>query len=189
MSDDLGDFFALPPFKPDEALVQMRRQLKDMKLQEQPGSAPLRFALKGVVVAELQVATLPELARALALLMGDNDVALAYAKRLGNVPARLDAAQHPKFAELGAMTADHALLPQARALRSTVGANAMMAGVARATEAVLIGKVDGAGAQQLLLQYVSHVLGEDTVGKNREAEINHSALAQANSTTTSQEAQ
>ena len=56
MSDDLGDFFALPPFKPDEALVQLRRQLKDLKLQEQAGSAPLRFALKGVVVVELQVA-------------------------------------------------------------------------------------------------------------------------------------
>lgn len=56
MSDDLGDFFALPPFKPDEALVQLRRQLKELKLQEQPGSAPHRFALKGVVVAELQVA-------------------------------------------------------------------------------------------------------------------------------------
>lgn len=99
--------------------------------------------------------------------MGDNDVALAYAKRLGNVPARLDAAAHPKFAELGAMTADHALLTQARALRSTVGANAMMAGVARATEAVLIGKADGNAAQQLLVQYVSHVLGDDTVGMNR----------------------
>lgn len=59
MSDDLGDFFALPPFKPDEALVQLRRQLKDLKLLEQPGSTPHRFALagqRGVVVAELQVA-------------------------------------------------------------------------------------------------------------------------------------
>ena len=56
MSDDLGDFFALPPFKADEALVQLRRQLKDLTLQEQPGSAPHRFTLKGVVVAELQVA-------------------------------------------------------------------------------------------------------------------------------------
>ena len=55
MSDDLGDFFALPPFKPDEALVQLRRQLKELRLQEQPGSTPHRFALKGVVVAELQV--------------------------------------------------------------------------------------------------------------------------------------
>lgn len=54
--DDLGDFFALPPFKPDEALVQLRRQLKELKLQEQPGSTPHRFSLKGVVVAELQVA-------------------------------------------------------------------------------------------------------------------------------------
>jgi len=55
MSDDLGDFFALPPFKPDEALVQLRRQLKELRLQEQPGSAPHRFALKGDVVVELQV--------------------------------------------------------------------------------------------------------------------------------------
>ncbi len=54
--DDLGDFFALPPFKPEEALVQLRRQLKELKLQEQPGSKPLRFALKGDVVVELQVA-------------------------------------------------------------------------------------------------------------------------------------
>ena len=57
MSDDLGDFFALPPFKPDEALVQLRRQLKELRLDEQPGSAPHRFALKGVVVAELRVAS------------------------------------------------------------------------------------------------------------------------------------
>lgn len=56
MSDELGDFFALPPFKADEALVQLRRQLKELKLQEQPGSTPHRFALKGVVVAELHVA-------------------------------------------------------------------------------------------------------------------------------------
>lgn len=55
MSNDLGDFFALPPFKPDEALVQLRRQLKELRLQEQPGSTPHRFALEGVVVAELQV--------------------------------------------------------------------------------------------------------------------------------------
>jgi hypothetical protein len=38
--------------------VQLRRQLKELKLQEQPGSTPHRFALqgqRGVVVAELQV--------------------------------------------------------------------------------------------------------------------------------------
>jgi hypothetical protein len=28
MSDDLGDFFALPAFKPDEALVKLRRDLR-----------------------------------------------------------------------------------------------------------------------------------------------------------------
>jgi multiple sugar transport system substrate-binding protein len=151
------------------------------------------FALASVVYAWAVNAKSrqPKLATELALLMGDNDVAMAYAKRLGNVPARLDAAQHPKFAELGPMTADHALLPEARALRSTVGANAMMAGVARATEAVLIGKVDGAGAQQLLLQYVSHVLGEDTVGQRMKEQVEPvaSALAQANTNELQLEAQ
>ena len=151
------------------------------------------FALASVVYAWAVNAKSrqPKLATELALLMGDNDVAMAYAKRLGNVPARLDAAQHPKFAELGPMTADHALLPEARALRSTVGANAMMAGVARATEAVLIGKTDGAGAQQLLLQYVSHVLGEDTVGQRMKEQVEPaaSALAQANTNELQLEAQ
>ena len=32
MSDDLGDFFAPPAFKPDEALVGLRRQLRDLRV-------------------------------------------------------------------------------------------------------------------------------------------------------------
>ncbi|MEK8086213.1 hypothetical protein WNB94_07355 [Aquabacterium sp. A3] len=56
MSDELSDFFALPPFKADEALVKLRRDLRELKsLQEQgSGATPARFALKGVTVIELQ---------------------------------------------------------------------------------------------------------------------------------------
>jgi hypothetical protein len=58
MSDDLGDFFALPAFKPDEALVKLRRDLRERKpLQEQGSGSPVvRFGLKGITVVELSVA-------------------------------------------------------------------------------------------------------------------------------------
>lgn len=45
--DDIG--FAPPPFKPDEALLQIKRSLRDMKLTER-GSG---FELRGKRVAEL----------------------------------------------------------------------------------------------------------------------------------------
>jgi hypothetical protein len=56
MSDELSDFFALPPFKAAEALVKLRRDLRDLKsLQEQgTGSVPVRWAFKGLPVIELQ---------------------------------------------------------------------------------------------------------------------------------------
>ncbi len=103
------------------------------------------------------------LAKQLVLALGDVDVALVYAEKLGNVPARLDAAEHPAFAALGARMADHALLGEARALRTTVGSNAMMAGVAQASEAVLTGRADAKQAQQQLINYVTNVLGEQQV--------------------------
>ena len=58
MSDELSDFFALPAFKPEEALVKLRRDLRELKpLQEQgAGGTPARFALKGLMVIELQAA-------------------------------------------------------------------------------------------------------------------------------------
>ncbi|MDR6984605.1 multiple sugar transport system substrate-binding protein [Rheinheimera pacifica] len=104
-----------------------------------------------------------QLAQQLVLALGEVDVALVYAEKLGNVPARLDAAQHPGFAALGSRMEDHALLPQARALRTTVGSNAMMAGVAQASEAVLTGRSDAGQAQQQLIDYVTNVLGDQQV--------------------------
>ena len=56
-TDDLGDFFALPPFKPDEALVKLRRDLREIKaLQEQGSGALVRLAWRGLPVLELALA-------------------------------------------------------------------------------------------------------------------------------------
>jgi hypothetical protein len=49
MSDDFG--FAPPPFKPDEALLQIRRSLRDLKLAERGNG----FELRGKRVVELAV--------------------------------------------------------------------------------------------------------------------------------------
>lgn len=49
MSDDWG--FAPPPFKPEEALVQLKRSLRDCRLAER-GNA---FELRGKRVVELDV--------------------------------------------------------------------------------------------------------------------------------------
>ena len=53
------DFFALPSFKADEAMVQLRRQLRELKLLEQSGGGPSRWTLKGLPVAELALAEAP----------------------------------------------------------------------------------------------------------------------------------
>ncbi|MBI5334028.1 MAG: hypothetical protein HZB72_05490 [Burkholderiales bacterium] len=49
-----NDFFAPPPFKPAEALIGLRRQLRDLKLTERAGADPVRFELAGSTVLELQ---------------------------------------------------------------------------------------------------------------------------------------
>ena len=48
MSDD---FFAAPPFQPDEALQRGRRELRELGLTEREG----RFERKGVAIAKLAV--------------------------------------------------------------------------------------------------------------------------------------
>ncbi|MEY4765442.1 MAG: hypothetical protein RI907_2115 [Pseudomonadota bacterium] len=54
--DDLGDFFALPAFKPEEALVKLRRDLRELKLAERGAGEPWRYELKGLAVVELALA-------------------------------------------------------------------------------------------------------------------------------------
>lgn len=50
MSDDSGGF-APPPFKPEDALLQIKRSLRDLKLAERGNG----FDLRGKRVLELQV--------------------------------------------------------------------------------------------------------------------------------------
>jgi hypothetical protein len=50
MSDDFAGF-APPPFKPEDALTQLKRQLRDLKLSERGNG----FDQRGKRVAELQV--------------------------------------------------------------------------------------------------------------------------------------
>ena len=53
MSED-KDFFALPAFKPDEALLRLKRDLRDLRqLAERDGGRS--FTLKGQAVLELAV--------------------------------------------------------------------------------------------------------------------------------------
>lgn len=55
MSNELGDFFALPAFKPDEAGVKLRRDLREFKaLSEQGTGEVLRLAWRGLPVIEVQ---------------------------------------------------------------------------------------------------------------------------------------
>ncbi len=54
MNDTPDDFFAPPAFKPADALVQLRRQLRDMRpLTERSGSSPVRFEIAGQAAIEL----------------------------------------------------------------------------------------------------------------------------------------
>ncbi|MGC4061169.1 MAG: hypothetical protein QM749_10160 [Aquabacterium sp.] len=57
MSDEPSDFFALPPFKADEALVKLRRDLRELKpLAEKGTGALVRFEWKSLPVLELGLA-------------------------------------------------------------------------------------------------------------------------------------
>ena len=50
MADD-ADFFAPPPFKPDEALLRLKRELRDLGLSEREGV----FQRNGLPIARAQV--------------------------------------------------------------------------------------------------------------------------------------
>ena len=56
-----------------------------------------------------------------------------------------------------------AQLDQAATVKSAPGFTAVSEGVARATEALLLGNADAAGAQEILVDYVRSTLGDDAV--------------------------
>ena len=137
---------------------------------DMPGKHGGRHVLAALVYgwAVNQKSRRRELAIDVALELGSVDVAIAYAAALGNVPARLDAKRHPGFAALPHLHDAHAELVRASAVQTTVGSSTVMAGVARATESLLTGREDAAGAQRLLFRYVSNILGDEAVAEQGE---------------------
>ena len=58
MSDDASEFFVLPPFKAEEALVKLRRDLRELKALADKGTGEVvRFDWRGLPVIELGVQT------------------------------------------------------------------------------------------------------------------------------------
>lgn len=104
-----------------------------------------------------------ELATQFAIAMASVDATVAYAKRIGNIPARVDASSNAEFQELEALVPIHANVEGGTFLQAATGFSVVAEGVARATEALLRKETDGAGAQEIMVEYVTDLLGEDVV--------------------------
>lgn len=104
-----------------------------------------------------------DMATKLAIAMASVDATVAYATRIGNIPARVDAADNADFQALEALVPVHANLESGVFLRSATGFSAVAEGVARATEALLRKDTDAEGAQAILVEYVTDLLGDEAV--------------------------
>jgi multiple sugar transport system substrate-binding protein len=104
-----------------------------------------------------------EAATQVLLELGSVETQVAYSTREGNLPSRADAAESPEFQALTALVPILAQLDQAATVESAPGFTAVSEGVARATEALLLGNADAAGAQAILVDYVRSTLGDDAV--------------------------
>lgn len=105
----------------------------------------------------------PDLAKKVLLELGSVKADVAYSERLGNIPGRKDATSDPEFQKLTALVPVLAAVEKGVFLNSAPGFSAVSEGVARATEALLRKETDAAGAQKILVDYVSETLGDDMV--------------------------
>lgn len=103
------------------------------------------------------------LAKKVLFELGSVKADAAYAKEVGNIPGRKDAASDPMFQALTALVPIHANVSNGTFLRASAGFSAVSEGVARATEALLRKETDAAGAQKILVNYVKEVLGDEAV--------------------------
>jgi len=104
-----------------------------------------------------------EMATKLAIAMASVDATVSYATRIGNIPARADATDNAEFMAMTPLVPIHANVEDGTFLNTTTGFSTVAEGVARATEALLRKETDAAGAQAILIEYVSDLLGEDVV--------------------------
>lgn len=95
--------------------------------------------------------------------IGSVDLAVAYSAATGNLPARKDAVQSPAFQKLVPLPRIMDRLDSGTDIRTTSGFTTVMEGVNRATESLLLGQSDAAGAQKILVDYVKSGLGDDKV--------------------------
>ncbi|TNC51691.1 extracellular solute-binding protein [Rubellimicrobium rubrum] len=104
-----------------------------------------------------------EAARQVVMAMASVDLMTSYAANEGNLPARRDAAEDPGFQELTALVQVMGGLENGTFVASAPGFSVVAEGVARATEALLLKQADAAGAQAILVDYVSSALGPDAI--------------------------
>lgn len=104
-----------------------------------------------------------DLATQVLLELSSVEATVEYATRLGNIPARRDAADNATFQTLTQLVPVHANAENGTFLRSGEGFSVVAEGVARATEALLRQETDAAGAQAILTDYARDLLGDEMV--------------------------
>ena len=104
-----------------------------------------------------------DLAKKVLLALGSVDATVAYARLLGNIPARKDASGNKDFQALTELVPIHKSVENGAFLKSAPGFSVVSEGVARATEALLRKQTDAAGAQAILVGYAKDLLGDKAV--------------------------
>lgn len=104
-----------------------------------------------------------DLAKKALLLTGGIELQIDAAARIGNIPSSKAVLKDPRFLALTElvpiqMAADHGTY-----LKQATGMSAVSEGVARATEALLRKETDAAGAQKILVDFVTETLGADAI--------------------------
>lgn len=95
--------------------------------------------------------------------MGSVKSYVAYAETNGSIPPRRDAANDPNFLKMKPLVPILKDVENGVFLKTTDGFGAVSAGVGKATEALLLKRTDAAGAQKMLMDYVTNVLGPGKV--------------------------
>ena len=104
-----------------------------------------------------------ELSKAVALELGSVESTVGYTEKQGSIPPRADAIDSPEFQRFPALIPILKEIDNGSYYKSAEGFSVVAEGVARATEALLLGSADAAGAQEILVDYVSNALGSDKV--------------------------
>jgi multiple sugar transport system substrate-binding protein len=103
------------------------------------------------------------LAKKVLLALSSVEATVSYARLLGNIPARKDAADNKDFQALTELVPVLKNVENGTFLKSAPGFSVVSEGIARATEALLRKQTDAAGAQAILVKYVKDLLGDNVV--------------------------